>query len=383
MKKILFVSHEYNIGGSSVSLLNLIEGMQKCSNQSMKIDVLIPRGGNVHKQARDLFLMHNVSCKEMLYRHNFKLLNKKKTIINYLHDIWNLLSVLKIFLLIKRGDYDILCSNSTGVDVGARAAKIARIPHIFYVREFMEKDHGFEYRNKSRMKKLLEESEYCIFISKAIQDYYCNKYKLKSTIQFYDGFMIEDYYICNHGILCNSSISFVQVGYFSDGKGTLNTIMLLQKLKERGIDNWTLELIGDGSEEYVSKMKKFIKEYHLEGQVIIGEFATDIKGILDSKDILIMNSRAEGFGRVTIEGMLAGCLVIGRNAGGTAEIMTNRVNGITFDDEEQFLKVVQDIYKDRKYYRELAQRGQEYALEKSDCVNVAKKFIEVVEKCLI
>ena len=379
MKKILFVSHEYNVGGSSVSLLSLIAGIKNSPNQDIKVDVLLPFCFKKYKAARNLFIKHNINCKEMLYRYNFKPINKKRTYINYLHDIWNFLAVARVYIFIKKEHYDIICSNSTGVDVGARAANLAHIPHIYYVREFMEKDHGMEYRNKNRMRKLLEKSEYCIFISKAIQKYYISNYKLKSTVQFYDGFITDDYYIDRHKILCNSDISFVQVGAFTDGKGTLNTIMLFHKLKERGIDNWTLEFVGAGREEYVSRMKELIEEYHLENQIIIGEFTIDIKNKLAAKDVLIMNSRAEGFGRVTVEGMLAGCLVMGRNAGGTTEIISHMQNGVLFQNDNDIIAVIKDIVNNVERYRAIANNGQKFAMNELRCENVAQKFLDFIK----
>ncbi len=378
--KILFVSHEYSIGGSTLSLVSLIQGLRNYDETDIR--VLLPYKRGEQRIAFKVFENYGICYKEIFYRKNFKSISEKYSLKYHIFDLLNYLAVKTIQKYIQKEKFDVVCSNSTGVDVGARAAKLAKIPHIYYVRETMEYDFSFEYRNKKRMKSLLEASKYIIFISKAVEEYYTTRFRLQNTIQFYNGFILQDYYIEEHDILKEEKVSFVQVGIFSDGKGTLNTIELLHRLNKNGISNWTMEFVGKGTESYIQKMRRLIAKYHLETQIFIGEFCMDMKSKLSHKDILIMNSVAEGFGRVTVEGMLAGCLVMGRYTGGTTEIIIDRINGIAFKKETEFLNAVQEINDDKDKFRKLAKDGQKYARGKFDCVNTAKNFIEVVKECL-
>lgn len=376
--KILFVSHEYNIGGSTMSLLSMIQGLRR--HEEIEIEVLLPAKWNA--KAKYLYSQSNISFTEMIYRRNYKRISEPYSMKFVLFDLINLYAANALANYIKRKHFDIVCSNSTGVDVGVRASIKAGIPHIYYVREFMEEDHGFEYRNKKCMKKFLEKSAYVIFISKAIEEKYCRLYTLKNTSKFYNGFISDNYYINNHRILINEKISFIQVGRFGDGKGTLNTIELLYQLKKMGIANWDMEFVGNGKKDYIVKMQQYIEKYHLESQITVGEFCNDMKEKLMCKDILIMNSRAEGFGRVTVEGMLAGCLVVGRNQGGTKEIISDEINGVTYEKDEDFIKKIKKVIEDRDRYIALAKKGQQYALEQFDCSKTAQNFMEVVKRCL-
>ncbi len=378
--KILFVSHESDIGGATISLINMIQGLRNYNN--IDVWVLIPYKKWNKGRAFKLLESNGINYKEIWYRRNYKSISEKYSLKYYILDFLNMFSVKRIQKFIKQVKFDIICSNSTGVDVGARAAQIAKVPHIYYVREFMKADHNSEYRNKKRMKSLLETSDYVIFISKAIEGYYTTNYNLQNTIQFFDGFTLQDYYIKKHDILIEEEISFIQSGSFTDGKGTLNTIKMLYQLNQRGIKNWKMEFVGAGAKEYIQKMKNLISKYHLESQVVIGEFCMDMKTKLSQKDILIMNSRAEGFGRVTVEGMLAGCLVIGRYSSGTSEIIMNQINGIAFEREDEFINTIYRITVDREKYKRLARDGQKYAMKTFDCVNTATNFTRVVEECL-
>lgn len=375
--RILFVSHESNIGGSTVSLLSLIEGLKE--KRDLEIMVMLPdASGNVER----LLTEKSINFKKVLYRRNFKFLSEKYSSKYIRWDVFNIIAVFKIVLYIKKEKIDLICSNSTGVDVGARAARMAKVPHIYYVREFMYLDHKCEYRNEKQMKFLLENSQHLVFISKAIEKYYISKYKISDSTFFFDGFLVGDYLVESHHILQDKDILIIQVGTFSDGKGTMDTIELLHYMNQNGIKNWKMEFVGNGSKEYIEKMQEKITNYHIEEQVTISDFCLDIKEKLARKDILIMNSVSEGFGRVTVEGMLAGCLVIGRNLGGTREIIDNNVNGIIFDTKEEFLDAITKINNQKEKYRSLAESGQKYAVKAFDYRNTAKNFYNVVESCM-
>ena len=376
--KVLFVSHEAGIGGSTVSLVSLIQGLNKIDKVNIK--VIIPN--SKEEKAERLLEENEIEYEKIKYRRNFKFIAEKYSLKFRIFDILNALSVFSLYHYIKKEKIDIVCSNSTGVDVGARAARMAKVPHIYYIREMMELGLSCEYRNKYRMRKLLEKSEYAIFISKAVEEYYKSKYCLQNTSQFYNGFVVEDYYIQGHDILADKEIRFIQVGEFSEGKGVFNTIEMLQHLNEAGIRNWRMEFVGKGSDDNIHQMQNLISQYHMESQITIGNFCLDMKEKLSEKDILIMNSRAEGFGRVTVEGMLAGCLVIGRNSGGTKEIIENQVNGILFENEKDFIDIMKQIENQRDAYKKLAKDGQKYALEEFDCMKTARNFMKVVEKCM-
>lgn len=295
-------------------------------------------------------------------------------------DLINYCSLLPIVHLIREKQYDMICSNSISVDVGARAAEIAKIPHIYYFREFMEEDFGIEFRNQKKMKRLIETSEIGIFISKAVQEKYRKLYSLKNSVQFYDGFAIDKYYVQHHQILQGNDIKILYVGKFQDSKGTFNLLEMFHKLircyKEK---KFTLELVGNGAPDYIQKMNFYIKEKHLCDMVTISNFVKDVKKVACQKDILVMNSYNEGFGRVTVEGMLAGCLVLGRFCGGTKEILVHKENGLCFDNDASFMDQMKWIIKNQQSACKIAEQGKEWAKNNFDNRLIAQKFLNVLE----
>ena len=143
MKKrynILFVSHENTVNGSSVSLLSLIIGLKEIYGNKIKITVLIPTKLGKYNQAEEFFKENGIQCKKILYRNNYKNIEAKTSTLKHIHDFWNFMAVRVLFHYIKKSKFDFVCSNSSAVDVGARAALLLKKPHIYYIREFMEED---------------------------------------------------------------------------------------------------------------------------------------------------------------------------------------------------------------------------------------------------
>ncbi len=168
------------------------------------------------------------------------------------------------------------------------------------------------------------------------------------------------------------------MGSLCDGKGSLNSVRLINELRRVGIENVHLDFVGNGVDGYKGKMYELIKKNKLEKYITILPYSSDIKQKLCIADILLMNSRSEGFGRVTIEGMLAGCLVVGRKAAGTAEIIQNDVNGLLYSDESEFVCCIKKILNNREKYKEVAKYAQNRAVKEFSCEKAAQNFMNVL-----
>lgn len=334
------------------------------------VDVLIPGNGEAENELK----AHNIPHKILNYHPNFRKIGENKYIRELVKEFINKIAVLKIKKIITQENYDFVCSNSSAVDVAARAAEKLKVPHIYYVREFMEEDFSFEYQKKHRMKRLLEKADKIIFITKAVAEKYTKMYNLKSFRVIYNGINIDDYYIDRHDILFESTLKLLQVGSFGDGKGTMDSLKLIRSAVCQGID-CHLTLVGSGKDDYIRTMHCYIRENSLETYVSILEYSTEIRNIMKEHDVLLMNSRSEGFGRVTVEGMLGGLLVLGRNAAGTREIILNKKNGVLYSSEEEFCSAMHEINQNRNEYREIAKFGQKFAADNYSPTNSARNFM--------
>jgi glycosyltransferase involved in cell wall biosynthesis len=85
---------------------------------------------------------------------------------------------------------------------------------------------------------------------------------------------------------------------------------------------------------YLAELRETERECDLEHHVLwLGERG-DIPAILAAVDVLLVPSWAEPFGRIVVEGMAMGCLVVATAVGGPAEVIADRVDGLLLAPRE-------------------------------------------------
>ena len=375
-KKFLFITHEYSgVNGSTLSLYNLIDGIQK--NEDIECVVLCPRQG----PATSFLKGKKIKTITWVYCTCIKSRTNKTMLLDFIRNCVNRVAAFALLIYLSVSRYDLVLSNSVAVDIGANATRWLKKEHLYYVREFVEEDINCEFINKKQFKKNIEYSKYVIYISKAIENKYENLYHTKKTLTIHDGIKVNDYYIKDHKLFESSKINIIQVGAVTEGKGVWNTLCSAKIMLDNGCTNFNISFIGSVNDEMYDKINKFIRLHNLEDYVALKGYCSDIKQIMAKADVLIMNSELEGLGRVTIEGMLAGCLVLGRSTGGTLELISDAESGYLFKDNQDLARILIDIAKseDKDVYMKIASRGQEKILKEFDHIRMAKKFLEFLD----
>lgn len=104
-------------------------------------------------------------------------------------------------------------------------------------------------------------------------------------------------------------------------KGQEYVIRAIRELKNRGINNFKYEIIGNGSG---NKLRELISELHLEDCISILEAKphSEVFTWLDSIDIYVQPSFMEGLCRSIVEAMSRACPVICTDVGGNYELVS-------------------------------------------------------------
>lgn len=122
------------------------------------------------------------------------------------------------------------------------------------------------------------------------------------------------------------------IGRFDPQKGQ---VLLLKAFQQLNTDNVAVCLLGEPTknegEEYAHQITVIIQENGFQDTVFIRPFREDIATFYKAMDVVIMASKAETFGMVTVEALASGTPVIGSNAGGTPEILENGKLGYLFE----------------------------------------------------
>ena len=155
-------------------------------------------------------------------------------------------------------------------------------------------------------------------------------------------------------IIVGSLISLV------DHKDPLNLIEAA-RLVVKDLENVSFEIGGDGY--LMSKCKEMIREYDLEGKVIMKGYIDDNRGFLERIDLFVLPSQEEGLGSALIEAMAYGLPLVGTDAGGIKEIIKDGVNGfiVPKKDPVKLSQAIMRIITDESLYEEFSRKSLELA----------------------
>ena len=123
-----------------------------------------------------------------------------------------------------------------------------------------------------------------------------------------------------------------------------------------------------------------MKKLNIEENVIFEGFVKDVEDIYSKFDILLMCSRSEAFGRVTIEAMLRCKPVIGYDVGGTSELIEDRVTGFKFKTCDDVIAALNIIINERYLTKKIVENAKEEALRKFAEPTYTKKVYDFIMK---
>ena len=144
-----------------------------------------------------------------------------------------------------------------------------------------------------------------------------------------------------------------------------------------------IEFVGDGEGEYLSELQKFINTKGLAKYISFRGRKDDIVSCYKEADIVVSCSGVESFGRICIEGALAGCLIIGANSGGTTELIRDKETGLLFEYKNSYslAQKIEYAIKHPDEMQSMALRGQNVAMRlfsKENCSNSIYKIYEML-----
>lgn len=121
------------------------------------------------------------------------------------------------------------------------------------------------------------------------------------------------------------------------------------KLYRGGFSDFRLRFAGTYHESDRARLEAIAEEYGIRDKYELLGKRSDVDKLFECADIVFMCSQFEAFGRVTVEGMLSGALVIGADTGGTAEILQDGKTGYLYrqGDAESLCSVIQKAVQNR------------------------------------
>jgi glycosyltransferase involved in cell wall biosynthesis len=327
--KILWITHEAHLSGANICLLEYLDILQAAGYEQQ---VVVPANGEMVQK----FIERNISVKTIpYYGWAVPAGSHDSTLIRLRKSLRNKLAIQQIASLAKKSDADFIVTNTIVVPVGAFAAKKAKKRHIWFIHEFGEEDHGFTIANKFSIgAKLIDKlSEKVVFNSLAI------KKKFEPFVSEQKMYIVTNpvNFDMGKGVISSpvrDVFKLIMIGQIAVSKNQLDAIKGFVICRNRGL-NAELTIVGKAEDKkYSDEITDIITKNGLEKYVhFTGSVKHPVTQLLQSH-ALLMCSRMEAFGRVTVEALKCGIPVIAANKGGSLEIIEDGINGYFYNSEE-------------------------------------------------
>lgn len=225
---------------------------------------------------------------------------------------------------------DVVITNSLVTPVAATAAALHGIPHVWYVHEFGERDHGLDFafgasRSLGAVNRL---SRRIIVNSQAVADHFAAHFSPGKTDLLYCAVAAPDPGPRNRPL--GAVLKLVMVAGVSPQKRQEDAVRAMAILRDRG-QAAQLRIVGPSHRDYLEYLQRLAAELNVSDIITFAGSSTDPFGEYRSADLALTCARDEAFGRVSVEAMKSGTPVIGARSGGTVEIVRPGFNGLLYE----------------------------------------------------
>lgn len=353
--KVMLIGSDASLSGAGLSMIALAEQLEL-----MGIEVIrVVRPGNTQKILCERGIRYySINTQSWVYKVNAPIV--ERIIVGIIKRLANFSAYFRLVRLIKKENPDIVHVNALTTYVGAKAAIKCKKKLVWHIRELLEEDLGVTFVNRKFALRLIKKSDIMIAISNVV---YYKFHKLLPDVlmkRVYNGIDAKKFIQENHIIFENEKTIFTIAGRIEDNKGQLEVVYGIKEILEHY--NAELWIVGSGQEKEIGKIRDAIKNLNIPiDKVIFWGYVADMPSVWKQTDVAVVASRCEAFGRVTIEAMASGCLVIGASSGGTTELIENGVTGLLYEQGncEDMSNTFRDVMSDKIRMRHIAKSGQE------------------------
>lgn len=376
--KLCFVSHSAGNGGAERVFLETIELLH---TQGVECRVVLPDQGPFCDELAALGIPYSVISYPMwMTRGKVSAWARVKASLNLLKD------TLQVAWLISRWKCDVVYSNTATICVGAFAAGVVGRPHVWHLHEFGLEDQGLSFLlgDRQSLEMINRLSSRCICVSHALRKKYehsIDPYKIAVIYpSMHRGLEREIGSSDEIPIPRAEKFRCVIVGALIEGKGQRDAVLALAHLKKSGLPVELL-IVGQGEARYRHSLDKLVTENNLGHEVTFIHQVSNSLPVMRSANVILVCSRSEAFGRVTVEGMYSGRPVIGARAAATAELIKDGVTGLLYSqgDPSDLAGKIEYVYRNPTLATELGRSAKSWVVTNFTRGRYAKEIMAVLD----
>jgi glycosyltransferase involved in cell wall biosynthesis len=297
-----------------------------------------------------------------------------KSIVKVIIDVFSFSTLRTI---VKKINPDIIYTNTSVLYHGFFLAKTLGKLHVWHLREFAWS--GYRQIHPVTLpgfKKFLSKSDAVICTSNAIANYYSQNESSKAAV-IYNGIKMTGSLERDYSLL-TKTLKFLVVGFVSEKKGQLDAIREFEKLLrlDSAIE---LVIVGGQDEKYMGKIQKYLDGNPiLKDKINFRGYQSNVDICYKECDYLLVYSKSEAFGRVSVEAMAEGMPVIAYSSTATIEIV-DADTGFLFEDCNDSLVRLQPFLRDQNNYHRLSVNAVQKARRKFSDDTYCRKVYEILK----
>lgn len=380
--KVLVIMHDDDTYGAPRSMVTLCSILKE--KYKVTPIVITPKRNKVNARC-DKLNIENYAIPNWRYFVNRNRFFLEPFINNLIHKILDIFFYSSIAKKVDFSQIDIIHSAVSVVSHGQELSKIYNIPHIWHLREL---DPYKDYFTQNQISSMGNLTNQFIAISNCVKEYWTKVGLPENKISVvYNGIDYEKIRKKSKYKEDNSKLNFVLAGRINPNKQIDIAIKALSYLSTSELDSIQLDIFGDSTffyRCYLKKLKKMVKHFGLDNVVFFKGYDENINEKLCNYDVAIMSSKAEAFGRTTVEYMFAGIPVIATDTGANKELINDGIDGFIFRDgnEKELADKLVFFINNQELIKKLGESARNKALEQFTAEKNASSIYDIYQGVL-
>lgn len=247
---------------------------------------------------------------------------------------------------------------------GRYAGLLAKVPHLVHVEHNTRERYTAWRRAQTRW--LARRTDRIVGCSEGVrQALLALGMPAERTIAIPNGIRLQPFETADAHPLPARTPGIVMVARFSKQKDHATLLRAVALLGERGLRP-TLQLPGGGKAMHRRPLEELAAQLGIAAQVELPGVVRDVPARLMAHRICVLSTHYEGMPLALLEGMAAGCAVIGSDVPGVREVLDDGVDGLLVreSDPQALADALERLLRDTDAAARMAANARAAALER-------------------
>jgi glycosyltransferase involved in cell wall biosynthesis len=373
--RVCFISHSAGRYGAELALLELLQGLLRSGIEAL---VLVPTKGPLLDE------LDRLNIEWRIIGYPVWMSRPRALPYRVMRLLQTAIMSIRVAQVIKNWNADVVYTNTMVTGVGAFAARLLGLPHIWHSHESLRHNPSQRFDlGEPAVSYLMDRlSDAIIVTSRSVGNDYKHLPNVDKIRVIY-----QSVTPCpdagNSTGLVKDRIFFqcVIIGSLHRWKGQHQAISALAELAGKNI-NVHLLLVGDDGKRYRAELVRQAMTLDVTRRIKFHGYAEDPMPLIRNADVVLVCSRWEAFGRVAVEAMLAGKPVIGSARGATAEIIQHGKTGLLYEWEnvKELAERIQFLHDNPKESLRMGRAAQQWAANRFTQERYAREVLEILSE---